>query len=208
MAFYATPFVSGRTNVVLMTNVSSQDTESKTTALSISDFVPSVEDVTYSVFYGDSRSNQDDSAHVVNGLFPYPIGGGESKNASIEYCLSKEISSVCSLQLHPSMLIVVIIANVLKIACFLFVLFRLRRISPLITVGDAVASLFEIPDPTTLGSQALSRTFVEKYSQQIEQIMQKKQRLFRPPRRQPFRDLQHRWQKSVSQRQRAITFFT
>ena len=210
IAEYSTPLVGGRSNVVLVSNYTSHNSRTNSSVLFANYFDPSISTVPYSVFYGGG-DHATDFPHVQqNGTFQYRIDDNRTHFATAEilYCLSKEITDVCSLQLHTPSLIVVIVANILKIACFMFILFCLPRLSPLITVGDAIASFLESPDLTTAGSRTLSRDVVEKFDRQNQKAMHDKQNIYTPLRRRPFSKLQHHWPKSVSTRQRIITFFS
>ncbi|MCJ1309054.1 hypothetical protein MMC25_002709 [Agyrium rufum] len=192
IAKYSTIWVNGRSNVILMSNYTSQNWGTNGTVLSASYFTFDVSTTPFGNSY--NKTNK-----------AVPLS---DTNAAIEYCLSNEIMSVCSLQVHVPFLMVIAVANVFKIACFAFIVVGLPRLFPLITVGDAVASFIENPDPATAGSRILSRKFVEKSEQQIEKIMLEKHRLYNPLPRQPFSNPQHHWQASVSLRQRVFAFFS
>ncbi|ETN41729.1 uncharacterized protein HMPREF1541_03665 [Cyphellophora europaea CBS 101466] len=69
----------------------------------------------------------------------------------IDHCLSQRIDERCSFNGNISVLTVVIVFNVVKILCMLWVAFGLGRETPLITIGDALASFLHNPDPVTSG---------------------------------------------------------
>lgn len=68
----------------------------------------------------------------------------------IKYCLSERAQERCRLQFSLRMMVVVIICNIVKVVCMSLTLWK-RKTDPLVTVGDAVASFLEKPDPMTLG---------------------------------------------------------
>lgn len=70
---------------------------------------------------------------------------------SVDHCLSERIEERCSFNGNVSILTVVIVFNIVKILCMLWVAFGLGNDVPLITVGDAIASYLRHPDPVTKG---------------------------------------------------------
>lgn len=78
----------------------------------------------------------------------------------IDSCLSEVIEERCSFSGNISILIVVIVCNIVKIACMLFVAFGLNEHTPLITIGDAISSFLKRPDAATLGKCLWARTDV------------------------------------------------
>ena len=70
-------------------------------------------------------------------------------NATVEYCSGQKVTQYCTVELFPGLLWTVIFCNLIKVACFIALLYI--RFTPLITVGDAVASFLAYPDITTEG---------------------------------------------------------
>ena len=68
-------------------------------------------------------------------IFGYPI----------DYCLSRKRVGNCQLQFSLTIMIIVIICNLTKAVCMLLTL-RHRFTTPLLTLGDAVASFLKRPD--------------------------------------------------------------
>lgn len=64
----------------------------------------------------------------------------------VEACYSQRIQQRCSFSGNISILAVVIVCNAIKVVCMLFVAYGLDLNTPLITVGDAVASYLSRPD--------------------------------------------------------------
>lgn len=66
----------------------------------------------------------------------------------IDYCLVQEVDEECMLQFSLPIMFIVIICNLIKTACMIWVAFE-GGPRPLVTVGDAIASFLKEPDPTT-----------------------------------------------------------
>ena len=71
-----------------------------------------------------------------------------------ESCLATHMEPKCTIELIPSLLYTVIACNILKAISFAYLTFL--QFDPLITVGQAIASFLEKPDPTTEGLGAHS----------------------------------------------------
>ena len=101
-----------------------------------------------------------------NGLDNWIPGGsgangavlGSQHNAPVRYCYSQPVSEQCKANLVPTFLIVVIICNVIKMACFGCALYITKKRQPLCTTGDAIQSFIQQPDQYTQG-----RCLVFKY---------------------------------------------
>lgn len=87
------------------------------------------------------KSNQTrDQSDFYDGKFHYDI----------DYCLSEKVDEVCQLQSANYVWLIVIICNAIKLACMCLASRALgSNTSPLVVVGDAVASFLENPDKTT-----------------------------------------------------------
>lgn len=64
----------------------------------------------------------------------------------VDHCQVRRNEAKCSIKIHMELLGVVVICNVIKIACFAWLLFRGPR-DPLVTAGDVTASFLSDPDP-------------------------------------------------------------
>lgn len=73
-----------------------------------------------------------------------------------KYCLSQQTPEHCKLQFSLQIVIVVIVINTLKMVLMLYVVFGLKE-TPLMTIGDAVASFLNEEDPTTKGCCLVSK---------------------------------------------------
>ncbi|KNG46280.1 hypothetical protein TW65_86917 [Stemphylium lycopersici] len=65
---------------------------------------------------------------------------------SVEYCLSEQADATCKLHFEPSIGIIITILNFVKAGVMLYAAFCVRD-EPFMTLGDAVASFLEQPDP-------------------------------------------------------------
>lgn len=72
------------------------------------------------------------------------------QGCSIQYCLSQRATENCKLQFSLAIMITVIMCNLIKVIC-LSVIVWTRDQKPLVTLGDAIASFLEKPDPNTAG---------------------------------------------------------
>lgn len=81
----------------------------------------------------------------------------------VSYCLSETLPPRCQLQFDLPLLIIVIIFNVGKVVCITIVATRMKD-HPLVTVGDAIASFVENPDPQTKDMCLITQQHYEDYS--------------------------------------------
>ncbi|KAI0117928.1 hypothetical protein GGR51DRAFT_545815 [Nemania sp. FL0031] len=76
-----------------------------------------------------------------------------SFNLSISYCLAEPVENICQIGLSPGLLLGVALCVVAKTITAFVVTTALNRPEhkPLVTLGDAIASFIERPDPVTAG---------------------------------------------------------
>ncbi|MCJ1470576.1 hypothetical protein MMC07_009222 [Pseudocyphellaria aurata] len=74
----------------------------------------------------------------------------------VKYCLSQQTQEHCKLQFSLQIMIVVIVINTLKMVLMLYAVFGLKE-TPLMTIGDAVASFLNEEDLTTKGRCLVSK---------------------------------------------------
>ena len=86
-------------------------------------------------------------------------GTGEER---IAYCLSEEMPSMCKIFASVDLAVVVIIFNSIKAAA-MFAVAKWAEDSPLMTIGDAVASFVSKRDPFTKGMPPVSRDEVASW---------------------------------------------
>jgi hypothetical protein len=78
-------------------------------------------------------------------------------------CLEFYGHEACQLRFVPAICLVVILCNALKVICMFFAS-RTDRGEVLLTVGDAIASFLDRPDPHTAGQCLLSKDNVSQWS--------------------------------------------
>jgi len=79
----------------------------------------------------------------------------------IQYCLSQPIEEHCKLEVSLAIVIVVVSCNLLKAICMGIIAWK-KDLEPLVTLGDAIASFLDQPDPTTEGNCLVGRDRFEK----------------------------------------------
>ena len=85
-----------------------------------------------------------------------PNPSRERSNITIDYCLAEPSPlPECTVSLSQTLLAVVVVFNAVKATCFLATLQVCTSNSPLITIGDAISSFLERPDPLTRGHGTL-----------------------------------------------------
>lgn len=70
-------------------------------------------------------------------------------SALVKYCLAEKRASPCSVQIASPFLTVVVLCNLVKLACIVVMLYRMENFQPLLSVGDAIASFLYEPDTAT-----------------------------------------------------------
>ena len=78
----------------------------------------------------------------------------------VDHCLSQRTDERYKLQFSLHIIIVVICVNIVKVILMIWLAFSMNE-SPLLTIGDAVASFLTTPDAMTTGRCLLSVTDVE-----------------------------------------------
>ncbi|KAK4449779.1 hypothetical protein QBC34DRAFT_350319 [Podospora aff. communis PSN243] len=73
-----------------------------------------------------------------------------------------EAQRECRLQCSPTLLLAVTMFNLLKCCCILWVIYRNNRMVLIITLGDAVASFLEEPDPHTWNFGVATKASITK----------------------------------------------
>lgn len=85
---------------------------------------------------------------------------------TIKYCLAEPLDRICRIGLSPMLLLGVTICVVIK-TCTAIVITTIlvrRGQTPLVTLGDAIASFIETPDPATVGLCSLGQDDVRRTS--------------------------------------------
>jgi hypothetical protein len=77
-----------------------------------------------------------------------PCPSVPAMSAKVVYCLAEPFAGHCSVRINTYLLLVVVASNALKLACLLITAFS-RNFDPLATIGDAVSSFLDHPEPKT-----------------------------------------------------------
>ncbi|KAF9060830.1 hypothetical protein BDP27DRAFT_1339014, partial [Rhodocollybia butyracea] len=88
-----------------------------------------------------------------------PIGFA-SFNWEVQYCLVETIAPRCQLQFNLGILAIVVAFNIVKVTCIAIVATRMRD-NPLVTLGDAIASFTNNPEPLTKDMCLMSQSYLE-----------------------------------------------
>jgi hypothetical protein len=78
----------------------------------------------------------------------------------VEYCLSEAVPDICRLQFAVPIMVVVLSCNFVKLLCMVFTVWRCKEFS-MVTLGDAVGSFLEMPDPYTRGMCTVTKKEIE-----------------------------------------------
>ncbi|KAF9060840.1 hypothetical protein BDP27DRAFT_1272764, partial [Rhodocollybia butyracea] len=82
------------------------------------------------------------------------------KSSEVRYCLSETTTSRCQLQFNLPLLAIVVAFNAVKVTCMAIVATRMRD-NPLVTLGDAIASFSNSPEPLTKDICLVSESYLE-----------------------------------------------
>lgn len=83
-----------------------------------------------------------------NPLIWPPNGFVPQRNITIEGCLAETVPESCQLFINIPICVIVIVCNLIKLVCMFFAA-REDRDEVLVTIGDAIASFLQRPDPNT-----------------------------------------------------------
>jgi hypothetical protein len=148
---YATGFVSGRSDVVLVSTLHSSSNSllwSKYPSPYVQNGAP---DIDHSAWVCTDIPNTP--------LFSAPCTLQRAQQYStdwtinkipIEYCLSKVVENHCQLQYNVFILLIVAICNLVKASLMTWIALKYKT-SGLMTLGDALSSFLRTPDQTTEG---------------------------------------------------------
>lgn len=113
-------------------------------------------------------------------------------------CLSKRLPQQCKLQASLHIMLIVLLLNAVKAAVMVRVVYWLKN-RPVLTIGDAIASFLERPDPGTQGVCLSSKNDVLR-----QKLDGRSYTIGRP---QPFIDVRPRWRYNVG-RSKSVSFWT
>ena len=77
----------------------------------------------------------------------------------IAYCLSQQVEEICRFEFSMQLLVAVILCNLIKAICMAFTIWQ-QKVPTLVTIGDAISSFLDSPDPTTIKNCMMSRADV------------------------------------------------
>ena len=144
---FATPYVPGYLSVALVTNVTTA--ESSLLEVRIHSSTSSAGSTAIEQFKIYGRPFDVDN--WLTNYYPQLPNSSRpdyrQQPTKVEYCLARSVDPECTVELFPALLWTVIICNLVKVACFVALLYI--KFTPLITTGDAVASFLTHPDATT-----------------------------------------------------------
>lgn len=139
-----------------MTNKSTSPRDGSDTIADLSFFKD-----TYAYYDNDSNNLLEriyGDLSYANGTNPLTSGGLVPGAADVraKYCLAETVDDFCHVGVSNILLLFVVLCVVVKTGVAATVLYRSRpgdeySTKPLVTVGDAIASFIEKPDPTTFG---------------------------------------------------------
>lgn len=136
---YSRPYVFGNGDVFLMTAsdaIQANDTVIPSTDIFLNDFINMGSSISWS---------------PVNISLHLPFGTASLNGAqyfNVSTCYSETSMDQCKIKFSLPIMILVIICNVAKASCMALTVWHLRR-APLVTLGDAIASFLDNPDPIT-----------------------------------------------------------
>ncbi|PVH78040.1 hypothetical protein DL98DRAFT_636459 [Cadophora sp. DSE1049] len=141
---YSDAFVSSRRNVVLVSNIPSD--ENSVLLYGDADMTSEMT----SNWWICSKIKNDGGVETCSpDKYAASASTWEVFDFPIQYCLSEKVDSVCSVQFSQTIMYVMIAFNVVKVIAMLWILFRYDAEKILISVGDAVSSFLKYQDPTT-----------------------------------------------------------
>ena len=152
---------------------------------------------------------------------PYPYGVTVANNTTtyieygtnthIEYCYSQRTTEHCQLQFSIKIMVVVIIANFLKLLCMSYTVWS-HKIPTLVTVGDAISSFLQEPDPATVGRCTLSKRDFDKDGKRSKWVSDKRngrngsyQSV--PSQPEPWKEQRCRWLQAASKTRWSVCYF-
>ena len=84
-------------------------------------------------------------------MSPDILQGWSYDDATISYYLIQRVTPSCNLQFSVSIMATILVCNVTKTLCMEIMVWK-GDSEPLVTIGYAIASSLDDPDPTTKGS--------------------------------------------------------
>lgn len=109
-------------------------------------------------YHSLNHSLQQEGSQLTSGLQPGAV------DLPIKYCLAEPVERVCHVALSPTLLLAVTICVIFKTCTAIVVTVVLSRQNqaPLVTLGDAMESFIEKPDPVTAGMCTLGQSEIRR----------------------------------------------
>jgi hypothetical protein len=87
----------------------------------------------------------------------------EPYESPVSYCMIEQVPEICKLQFSFLIASIVIVSNFIKACIIGWMMIRYKKHQALVTLGDAIASFLEHPDPTTRGRCLQSYSQIQLY---------------------------------------------
>ena len=113
----------------------------------------------------DWTESSNGSDFILQVWYAGPFGASDNStwydDPRFEYCLSQTVEEHCQVQFSGAIMIVVTVCNLCKMIIMVYIAVE-KPSEPLVTVGDALASFLDQPDPTTIGMCLAAKSHFEK----------------------------------------------
>lgn len=151
---YQRPFVFDHGDVVFVTPDTLNDQNSTTSNSSTSHLYQSrYFPLQTGPLWGSNKTLSNLQVSLLNNI--------TSKYHNVTSCYSETATAHCKLKFNIPIIVIVIICNISIAVCMLITAWNTKD-SPLVTLGDAIASFLEDPDPTTRGMCLVSKEAIQK----------------------------------------------
>lgn len=127
--------------------------------------------------------------------------------SDLSYCLVEQVEEFCELQFSFAIAILVIISNLVKATCMAIALWKCGGHGAFVTIGDAIASFLDNPDPSTSGRCLQTRRHVELWWDWNEWAMGNSDIAMKRDRRR-FRSRRRKWAMAPSERRWVATYWS
>ena len=169
-SIFSAPYLHDYMNVILVTNVSSATYEKSWLAntAQLANTAGLINEAGSSVWLCGSRNCKPDMSLVKSWNVSFTVNVPQkdafspflksthygTQIAFVKYCIAEPTQPSCTMELSPQLLVAAIVCNVVKVA--ILILLLCSTFTPLVTIGDAIASYIDEPDPSTKDLGAIS----------------------------------------------------
>jgi hypothetical protein len=130
----------------------------------------------------------------------------EPYESPVKYCLVEQVEETCKLQFSFAIAMLVIAANVVKTICLALTVRTCRQHAALVTIGDAIATFLDTPDPEITERCLQTRRHVELWWDYKEWAEKNPDAALRKDRRK-FRLRRRRWAMAPSEMRWVSTYW-